>query len=108
MYACTMAVRIQPPRLSRADIEGLARGHAACDSAQSMLLSSKFPARDAVSQMVAQADQVICSLFNKAEKVMLAQVAAPAAETPSDSAPAASVGESAGQPEIAAPGPPEP
>ena len=103
-----MARQIQPPRLSRLDIEDLARAHVACDSAQSMLMAARFPARDAVSQMVAQADAVICRLFNKAEKVMVSKSAAPAMETPADSAPAASAGESAGQPETAARAQPEP
>ena len=103
-----MARSIQPPRMSRLDVEDLARAHGALDSVQGMLATARFPARDAVSQMVAQADAVICRLFNKAEKLMLSQAAEEKAKVPSDAPTGASAGESADQPEIAAPAQPEP
>jgi hypothetical protein len=76
-----MPLRIELPRLSRSDMEEMAKAHAAIVRAVQLLDESKWQGAGAVAFLVGIADGLIARLYNKAEASVIRQSGLSAAET---------------------------
>ena len=102
-----MPVRIQLPRLSRNDVEELARGHVCIVRCDAMLKDSKWAGAPAAIELIGIADQAIARVFNKADGSLTRQLAAAQAETASGAPSASGPAGAAGQEQIAGAAKPE-
>lgn len=66
-------------RLNRQDVEAIVRIHAALAAAHASLLQSSWSGRQVVIHVIEQTDLLISDLYNRCERIVLADQAAAAA-----------------------------
>jgi hypothetical protein len=94
----------QLPRLSRAEVESLARASQNCDAVKLTLQQTNWAGAHACLVLVHQVHLTIAAIFNKAERVMLAGGGEESAEKPEQGTLSSDTDESANQVDPAAPG----
>ena len=84
-----MVQRIQLPRLSRTDVEGLMRAHQFVEQIVGALRGTNWAGAAACIALAGNVDVVLCQLYNKAEHAILGDQASSPPESPGEASPTA-------------------
>jgi hypothetical protein len=92
-----MVQRIQLPRLSKADVEGLMRAHQFVEQLVAALKQTNWAGAGACVSLAGNVDIVICQIYNKAEAAILGKPASSSPEPAGEPPTAISTGDDADQ-----------